>query len=170
MKPGDIMTAVRNFDYNFHLMRNVLALPVQWDLAEVVQALRFIIESFNAGPLEKPLLALPAPPAKPVNGEPVDDEEMVNGDTGTHLEIESESKAAEKELDFVMNALTSGLEVRSDSLQLIIMRLHAFPAHVLTTTMRSMMAHGEIVFFINILRIELADGGMDIYVRRCWRR
>ena len=82
---------------------------------------------------------------------------MTNGDADSNLEIES--KVAEHELDYAMSALTTGLEVRSDTLRVIFARLHAFSHSIITSTMRTMMSHRELVFFIHILRIELADAG-----------
>lgn len=163
LNPGDVMTAIRKLDDDFQLMHDLLSLPVYWEAAEVVQALRLVIQSLNA-PVQQQQqdgpLALPAP-AQP-NGHPTADKdvEMTNGDDH---EIESESElelaAVENELDLVMHALDAGLEVKSDTLRLITSRLHAFPPRSITTLMRSMLSQSEIVFFIHILRIELADGG-----------
>ena len=81
---------------------------------------------------------------------------MTNGDVADpQLELES----AEHELDYAINALDTGLEVRSETLQAIFVRLHEFSHALVTATMRNMMSHRELVFFIHILRMELADAG-----------
>jgi hypothetical protein len=72
---------------------------------------------------------------------------------------ESELEVAEDELDHAVNALTAGLEVRSDALRGIFARLHALNSLDVTSTMRSTMSQDELFFLIHILRIELADGG-----------
>ena len=148
---GDIMAAIRQIDEDFQLMHHLLSLPVHWELEELVQALRILVHSFDSDPQHEQPLALPAPPQQN------DDTDMVNGDADSHLDLES--KVAEHELDYAMNALTTGLEVRSDTLRMVFARLHAFSQPLITATMRAMMSHRELVFFIHILRIELADAG-----------
>lgn len=150
-RPGAIMTAIRAIDGDFHVMRDLLSLPVHWEIAEIVQALRLVIQSFDVPPTEDRILALPAPPT--ANG----NKDLTNGDVDDGFE--NESKNVEKELDLAMNTLSTGLEVRSDTVQEITKRLHAFAPTTITATMREMMSPSEIVFFIHILRIELADGG-----------
>lgn len=151
---GDVMAAIQRIDTDFQLMRNLLVLPVHWDVAEIVQALRFVTQSFDTPAADKRLLALPAPPS--VNGGPDMEHGELNGD---HEEIESESRAAENEIALVMNALDTGLELRSDTLRIILLRLHTFSAGSITAAMREFMTHGELIFFVHMLRIELADGG-----------
>ena len=152
VQPGDIMSAIRQIDDDFQLTHDLLCLPVQWEIAEVVQALRLLVQSFDSPPTTEPQLSL-AETSSQTNG----DTDMVDGDAASDLEFESE--AAEQELDKAMNALTNGLEVRSATLRVILARLHAFPHKVVTTTMRAMMEKRELIFFIHLLRIELADGG-----------
>ena len=145
--PGSIMAAVHPIDADFQLMHDLLDLPVYWEVQEIVQALRIILQSFNNDSSGEPKLALEAPPA--ANG----DEEVPNGDAESELDV------AENELDHAVTALTAGLEVRSDALRSIFARLNTLDSAEVTTTMRSMMSQEELFFLIHILRIELADGG-----------
>jgi len=154
LKSGDVMAAIQRIDTDFQLTRNLLVLPVHWDVAEIVQALRYVTQSFDTPAADKRLLALPAPPS--VNGSPDMEHGELNGD---HEEIESESRAAENEIAVVMNALDTGLELRSDTLRVILLRLHTFSAGSITAAMRESMTHGELIFIVHMLRIELADGG-----------
>lgn len=162
IQPGDVMTAVAEVDDDYQLMYGLLSLPATWELAEVVQAMCLLIRSFDA-PAESnetlgPQLALlEGPDINGDDGAPNGDVSMVNGDADSH--VESESKAAETELEHVERVLMSGLEVRSDTLRVIMERLHVFPARDVTTTMRKMMTQKELIFLIHMLRIELADGG-----------
>ena len=162
IRPGDIMTAISEIDEEFQLMCSLLSLPARWDLSEVIQALCLLIRSFDAtqDPPEQVKGTLSLPSASELNGNgPTSngDVQMVNGDADSH--VESESKAAETELQHVERILMTGLEVRSDTLGVILERFHAFPAVDVTSTMRTMMTAKELVFLIHMLRIELADGG-----------
>ena len=148
-RSGDIMSAIRPIDNDFQLTHHLLSLPVHWEVGEVVQALRLVVKSFDPEPTSDCTLALPTPPQ--ANGN------MVDGDANSQLQLESE--AAEHELEYAMTALTTGLEVRSDTLRVIFARLHAFHQPLVTSTMRAMMSHRDLVYFVHILRIELADGG-----------
>jgi hypothetical protein len=147
LRPGDVMAAIGHIDEDFQLAHDLLLLPVHWDLDEVIQALRLILRSFNTEPPAESQLALPAPPTTNENAQ------LPNGDAESELEV------AESELDHAVNALTAGLEVRSDALRAIFARLHALNSVDVTSTMRSMMSQDELFFLIHILRIELADGG-----------
>ena len=147
MQSGDVMAAIRNMDEDFQLTHDLLHLAVHLDIEEIIQALRTILQSFNTDPPAEAPLALPAPPA--VNG----DIQLPNGDAESELEV------AEDELDHAVNALTAGLEVRSDTLRAIFARLHTLHLSDVTSAMRKMMTQEELFFLVHILRIELADGG-----------
>ena len=151
LKAGDVMGAIKTVDSDFQLMNDLLSLPVHWEVEEVIQALQALLQSFEVSLLREPQLALPEPPK--TNG----NVEMTNGDVDSHLAVESQ--AAEKELEHALTALFTGREVRSDTLREVFARLHAFPQTTVTATMRAMMSHQELIFFIHVLRIELAEGG-----------
>ncbi|KAK5113717.1 hypothetical protein LTR85_010734 [Meristemomyces frigidus] len=152
VQPGDIMTALSSFN-NFQVVHDILGLPVYWELPEVVQVLKLLVQSFetpfDGTASQRALIA----PATSTNG----DVSMLNGDADS--EVESELLATEKDLDRAVSALSTGLEVRSETLRLVLRRLHAFPQRAVTKTMRAMMRHEELIFFMKILRIELLAGG-----------
>lgn len=149
--PGDVMAALVNVGNNFELVHDLLALPVHWDVAEVMQVLRLLIQSFET-PAEGSTLK-PLPTSTYQNG----DLAMTNGDAEAH--VLDESAAAERELDIAISALSSGLEVRSAALRLVLRRLRAFPHSAVTKTMRDLLRHEDIIFLLKVLRIELVDGG-----------
>ena len=151
LQRGDIAIAIADFDGTFELMHDLLDVRASWELPELVQALRSLLLSLSTRPTGAALKALPAPPQ--ANG----DIEMVNGDAESH--VESESALAERELDVALAALSNGLELRSETLRLILDRLTAYPQASVTATMRAMMKHEELFFFMKILRIELLEGG-----------
>lgn len=152
IRPGDIILAIRETDDDFQMILDLLSLPVRWEVQEVVQALRLLVQSFETDLEEEPQLALPAPPV------PNGDVNMTEGEE-VESQVELESKVAENELEYAMTALTTGLEIRSDVLRVIIDHLHAFPQRQVTQTMQEIMSSKELIFFIHVLRIELANGG-----------
>lgn len=155
VKPGDVMVAIRQMDDGFELMHSLLSLTGHWEVEELVQALRLLVQSFEETPVDEPPLALPALPH--VNG----DVPMTNGDdtASSASDLELESKIAEVELDQAMDTLATGLEVRSDSFRVVLAHLRDFPHGQVTTSMRTLMSHRELIFFIHVLRIELAEAG-----------
>ena len=164
--PGNVMLALQPFDEDFQLSHELLSLPAKWEIEEIIQALRAVVQSFDDPANEadnNQTLALPAIPQQP-NGDVL----MANGSTmngnGAHssssdLDLDSEALAAEQELDHALTALSSGLEVRSDTLRLVFARLLSFSPDTITANLRALMSHRELIFFIHVLRIELADGG-----------
>ncbi|WPH01984.1 Hypothetical protein R9X50_00483800 [Acrodontium crateriforme] len=150
---GDIMRAIARFDMNFQLMHDMLTLQIHWTIQDVVVALKLLVQSFETANDHSEQLALCA---RTANGDE-QDIAMTNGDSDQY--IVSESRAAENELDHAMSTLFSGLQVRSAALRIALTRLHAFPQIEVTAAMRTLMTRRELIFFINILRVELEDGG-----------
>jgi hypothetical protein len=149
--PGELARALGTADDSFELLHDVLDLPVFFQTEEIVEALKILIESLDTPSSDISQLALP-PPA------PTDaDIEMEIGDADPSLEVET--LAAEKELHHALSALQNGLEVRSQSLRLIFARLRSFPAKSVKDVLRKRLSQKELVFFIQVLRIELAEGG-----------
>lgn len=148
---GELARALGTADDSFELLHDILELPIFFQTEEVVEALKILIESLDTPSSDIAQLALP-PPA------PTDaDIEMEIGDADSNFEVET--LAAEKELHHALSALQNGLEVRSQSLRLIFARLRSFPQKTVKDVLRKRLSHKELVFFIQILRIELAEGG-----------
>lgn len=146
--PGDIMKAFNELDPALHIMHEWLSWPVHLDIEEVVFGLRSLIESIEG----------PNPAAVNrfiTNGKTED--ATVNGDVDSTIQYESE--AAEVDLAVALSALNDGLDVRSSSFHTIFTRLRAFPASATTKVFRSLLTPSQTVFFIQVLRIELAHGG-----------
>ncbi|KAI5368061.1 Putative U3 small nucleolar RNA-associated protein [Septoria linicola] len=151
--PGDIMTAVSEADPSFGLLHSLLALPAYWDLSEVVQALQVLIASFhdhNGGQNEEAQRLL-------TDG----DVDMVDGadDDRSEPNIEAEEAAALAEVERVTRFLEAGLSTRSSTFRKCLDRLQEFPQKAVTIAMRAQMSQDEIIFFIHIMRMELANGG-----------
>lgn len=152
LKSGDVMKALARMDDDFQLIHDLLLLPVHWDVAEVTEALRIVVRSFDT-PVENDMLALPA------REQPSSDIKSPSNEIESDPDVESETEAAQQELDRAFTALSAGLENRSDALRVILGRLNTYPHKTIVSTMRSMMEQSELVFFIHMLRMELADGG-----------
>ncbi|KAM0722707.1 hypothetical protein Q7P37_002148 [Cladosporium fusiforme] len=148
---GDVARALETADESFELLHDLMELPVFFEIEEVVEALKILIESLDIPSTDISQLALPPPVGTDV------DMEMDFGDADSNFEVET--RAAEKELRQAVSALQNGLEVRSQSLRLIFARLRSFPQKKVKTTLRARLSQKELVFFIQVLRIELAEGG-----------
>jgi hypothetical protein len=145
VRPGDIMRAVNELDPEMHVMHEWLSWPVYLEIEEIIVALASLVKSLQ-GPS-------PAAVAKLITSK--------SEETGNELEttIQAETDAAEADLEFALSALDTGLSVRSASFRTVFTRLHSFPSRSIVERLRTHLAPREVVFFIQILRIELADGG-----------
>lgn len=148
LKPGDVAQAVEEFDPGLQVMQELLSMPIYIEIEEVVYSLKVIVQSLESLPPSAEMKAIEA-------GE--DDDNMVNGELDDAVMRESE--AAETDLAYALAALNEGLAVRSVALQTVFSRLNTFPASTITEALRKSLSQREIVFFIQLLRIELADGG-----------
>ena len=164
---GELARALGTADDSFELLHDVLELPIFFETEEVVEALKILIESLDtpSSDIAQITLPLPAPTEADI--------EMEIGDANSNFEVET--LAAEKELHHAVSALQNGLELRSQSLRLIFARLRSFPQKTVKDVLRNRLSHKELVFFIQILRIELAEGGWtsryidvgnDVYANR----
>ncbi|KAI5268807.1 hypothetical protein E4T47_07509 [Aureobasidium subglaciale] len=145
VRPGDIMKAVNELDPEMHVMHEWLSWPVYLEIEEVIVALASLVDS-----LEDPS---PTAVTKLITSK--SEESSVELETT----IQAETDAAEADLEFALSALDNGLSVRSASLRTVFTRLHSFPSRSIVERLRTHLASREVVFFIQILRIELADGG-----------
>ncbi|KAI7480507.1 hypothetical protein KC351_g6960 [Hortaea werneckii] len=150
---GDVMAALCIFD-NFQLAHALLDLPIHWELPQVVQVLRLMIRSFETPAQAKGSMNALLAPKSTANGD-----KSIQDGAMEETEVESELIAAERELQSAVMAVSTGLEIRSETMRLVIRRLHAYPHRDISLCMRSMMRPEELLFFMKILRIELLEGG-----------
>lgn len=153
--PGDVMDAIGRFDTDFDLMHTLLASPVNWDIAEIVQAAKLLSESFESilGSRQHNLTSSSTGPH--TNGDL--DVTMTNGDTDPNLEYEL--RAAEFALSHAFAELDSSPEGLREILYEIFRRLSAFPKKNVVVALRKMLSHQDLIRFISALRLELALGG-----------
>ncbi|KAK1048943.1 hypothetical protein LTS16_004051 [Friedmanniomyces endolithicus] len=153
-RPGDLTTALFHFDGTFELMHDLLAAGTYWELPEIVEALRLLVVSLGERPAGTAATKIFMPaPASQTNG----DVDVVNDDTDS--QVESEYALAERELEMVSSTLEGGVRVRSEAFRMVLDRLTASPQDMVTKTMRAMMSHDNLFFFMKLLRLELQEGG-----------
>ncbi|KAI7597383.1 hypothetical protein KC346_g14706 [Hortaea werneckii] len=150
---GDVMAVLCIFD-NFQLAHTLLDLPIHWELPQVVQVLRLMIRSFETPAQAKGSMNALLAPKSTANGD-----KSIQDGAIQETEVESELIAAERELQSAVMAVSTGLEIRSETMRLVIRRLHAYPHGDISLCMRTMMRPEELLFFMKILRIELLEGG-----------
>ncbi|KAK5118946.1 hypothetical protein LTR62_000157 [Meristemomyces frigidus] len=163
IRPGDLMTALRDYDGTFGLVHEMLSSSIYWELVELVQALRLLIQSLET-PAEDdskspPPLLITAAASQPRND--VDDEHdttMTTGGSDLESNVEQASTLAQKELDYAISTLTNGIEFRSATLRSVLEKISQHPSTSITNCMRSECTHAELLFFLKLLRIELLSG------------
>lgn len=160
LKPGDLVTSLLNFSNDFLILREVLSFPCRLEISDVTQALKLLVQSFDTTP-SRPNSPFPLPTAGDMTAFRNTQDSATPNKTTTDntTALDNETDLAEHELEQAYQALNHGLEARSDALRHTLVRLHAFPKQDITASMRAMLSHQDLRFFINILRIELADGG-----------
>lgn len=144
---GDIMAAINEVDTNFVLMCDLITLDAHWEIAEVVQGLKILMESFEERDSE--VLA-----RKRLHGlVPMTD------DVDPETQFQAELEAAENQRNVAEEMLASGAAIRSEAFRVLLARLSGFPQKEMSKTMQSKWSQEDILFFIAILRLELIDGG-----------
>ncbi|KAF7189084.1 Uncharacterized protein HII31_09506 [Pseudocercospora fuligena] len=147
--PGDIACAVGEADASFDLLCNLFSLPAFWELPEVVQAIKVLIDSFEEIEETQPQQLL-------TNG----DIDMVDGDGAEKSEVqfEAEEAAAMREIERANNLMEAGI-TRSTAFRKCLVRLQQFDQKDVSSSLRAQMSQNEIIFLIQIMRVELANGG-----------
>ncbi|KAK8189080.1 hypothetical protein IWZ00DRAFT_309136 [Phyllosticta capitalensis] len=148
---SDVIESIIQFDPGMQLLCDVLKGHPALDVHLVVQAIKVLIQSLGNTSFPEIRSQLTARPKD-------------SGETTTIAE--DEEKAFETEADAAAWALAraesfvdNGPSVRSLSLVESLTKLHAFPAPLVTRTLRDSLAHKEITFLIDLLRLELHEGG-----------
>lgn len=174
---GDVVLALASFDSSLAHLHTLLTYCPRLEIEEVANAIKLIILSLDDATLPQPEPIMCTTNGDLSNGyKPIDtfingDHQLTNGDVsmenGDDLkpdEEESEDALAEAAMEDVEDELDRAIDtlekpIRGDSLRQAITKLDSFAPNIITSTLRQQLSHHEIVFFIHILRIELADGG-----------
>jgi hypothetical protein len=75
------------------------------------------------------------------------------------MDFDYEVEEASRALENAQTLLEDGISIRSQALQHAFTRLHTFPASLVTSTLRNILTRPEIEHFMNVLRIQLRNGG-----------
>nr|POF13947.1 uncharacterized protein CFP56_02971 [Quercus suber] len=153
ISPGDVMDAIGRFDTDFQLMHSLLEIPVHWEIAETVQAVKILSESFESILGSRPQTLNALTRKTQTHG----DTDMINGDADPNLEYEL--RAAEFALDHAFAELDSSPEGLREILYEIFRRINTFPPSIIISHFRRMLSHQDLLRLISALRLELALGG-----------
>ncbi|TLD29773.1 hypothetical protein E2P81_ATG06067 [Venturia nashicola] len=174
---GDVVLALANFDPSLAHLHTLLIYYPRLEIEEIVNAVKLIILSLDDAtlPQPEPIISMTngdlSTGYKPIDAMTNGEHQLIDGDVsmtnGDDLKSDSEEtkdalvdaamEDVEDELDRAINTLEK--PNRGDSLRQAITKLDSFAPNIITSTLRQQLSHHEIVFFIHILRIELADGG-----------
>lgn len=146
---GDIMRALNELDPEMHIMHEYLSWPVYIELDEVAIALRTLVKSLDD---PKPGLI-----SKLITSGALDTTSLPSA-LATSDE-QGALEAAEADLQYAAAQLENGLNVRSTSLRTVFHRLHSFPPSSIVAALKTHLQQNHLTFFIQLLRVELADGG-----------
>ncbi|KAK7533469.1 hypothetical protein IWX49DRAFT_546871 [Phyllosticta citricarpa] len=148
---SDVIASIIQFDPGMQLLCDVLKGHPALDVHLIVQAIKVLIQSLETTSFPEIKGQLTARPSE-VGEDAVNPEEDEKA-------FETEADAAAWALARAESFVDHGILVRSHSLLEALTKLHAFPAPVVTQILRDSLTHKEIVFLLDILRMELHEGG-----------
>lgn len=157
---ASLVSAIVRHDPELHNLHTILTQPSRLDVEIIIQAIKVLIQSLVKTPLAQiSQRLLPAPPEDDMEPTKLDRAlvSYENDDIDSHLAL------ASADLDYAETALEGGLLVRAQALRHALLKLHAFPKPMVTRMLRNELSSHELTFFIQMLRIELQDGG---WIRR----
>ncbi|KAF2088055.1 hypothetical protein K490DRAFT_40620 [Saccharata proteae CBS 121410] len=146
---AEVVSAVVDFDSDMHMLCNVLKGHPRLDVDFIAHAVKVLIQSLDNTPLPELKQHLLTDGA----------EDTTAGAEVSNQDFDKEADAAATDLSHAFSTLENGLLVRSHSLLEALTKLHTFPASTITQALRQTLTQHEIIFLIQILRIELQDGG-----------
>ncbi|KAF4543856.1 hypothetical protein BFW01_g10574 [Lasiodiplodia theobromae] len=149
ISPADVIASILNFDPGMQLLCDVLRGHPGLDVDLVVQAIKALVKSLETESFPEIKGQLTN---RPEQSESRDEE-------SADKEFDAEADAAAWALARAESFVDSGILIRSHSLLEALTKLHTFPAPLVSQTLRKSLTHKEIIFLINILRLELHEGG-----------
>ncbi|EKG16982.1 hypothetical protein MPH_05808 [Macrophomina phaseolina MS6] len=149
---SDVIASILNFDPGMQLLCDVLEGHPFLDVDLAVQAIKALVKSLETE-------SFPEIKGQLTN-RPEQDEDTTAGDEeSADKAFNAEADAAAWSLARAESFVDSGIVVRSHSLLKALTTLHAYPGPLVSQTLRKSLTHKEIIFLINILRLELHEGG-----------
>ncbi|KAH9877841.1 hypothetical protein J1614_003058 [Plenodomus biglobosus] len=141
---GDIVKALVDFDADLHILSAVLNHSLFLPVGEVVQSIKLLMQSLDDNDEENEAMKL-----------------LTSGNNQDEMgqDITSELEAASHEIEHALAVLDHGLATRSHTLRPALIRLHTFPAPIVSATLRSMLPRRDLESLIRLLHLELRNGG-----------
>ncbi|KKY21556.1 hypothetical protein UCDDS831_g04201 [Diplodia seriata] len=149
ISPADVIASILNFDPGMQLLCDVLRDHPGLDVDLVVQAIKALVNSLETESFPEIKGQLTNRP------EPSESRDEESADK----EFDAVADAAGWALTRAESFVDAGIPIRSHSLREALTKLHTFPAALVSQTLRKSLTHKEIIFLINILRLQLHQGG-----------
>jgi hypothetical protein len=143
---GDIVKALVEYDPDLHILSAVLNHHHFLPVGEVAQAIKLLLQNIDDEPKENEATKLLTNGTAPLEAD-------------MDLDINTELDAASHEIDHALSVLDHGLLTRSHTLRPALIRLHTFPASIISSTLRSMLPRRDLESLIRLLHLELKNGG-----------
>ncbi|GAM89011.1 hypothetical protein ANO11243_070450 [Dothideomycetidae sp. 11243] len=142
-----VLIGLANVDPTLSLVGQFISWPFHIDLEVIACALEIAIKSLDS-PIGQPKLSLEEAPSNQTQESALEDDSVANA-----------SRAAEEDLALAIASLNEGTTIRGGLLRSIFDRLSAFEDGAIVKSFAKVLSPRHLVFLINLLRIELADGG-----------
>ncbi|GME43875.1 uncharacterized protein LTHEOB_6522 [Neofusicoccum parvum] len=149
---SDVIASILNFDPGMQLLCDVLRGHPGLDVDLVVQAIKALVKSLETE-------SFPEIKGHLTNRPDQIEDTSSRDEESADKEFDIEADAAAWALARAESFVDSGILVRSHSLLEALTKLHTFPSSLVSQTLRKSLTHKEIIFLINILRLELHEGG-----------
>ncbi|KAF1815186.1 hypothetical protein P152DRAFT_512462 [Eremomyces bilateralis CBS 781.70] len=143
----DLVSSFIRYDPEMRLLRELLFLHRYLDAPTVVEAVRAVIRSLRTE--DHGFHTTTESNDDTADGKKDHDEALLD------LEVEE----ASRDLDLALATLEHGEAIRGQTLWQALTILHSFPSTTIVATLRDSLTTQEIIFLIQLLRIELAHGG-----------
>lgn len=144
LRDGDIVNAIVEYDSDLHILSAMLNHGSFLPAGEVVQAIKVQMAGMDSTSKSEHALL--------TNGAEPSEDDM-------QAELAQELDAATQDLDHALTLLDKGLLIQSNTLRPALIRLHTFPANIITSTLRSSLSRGEMESLIRLLHAQLRNGG-----------
>lgn len=153
--PQDVVTALAFYDPSLVLLAGFFAQSNHLDLPGTVKSLGLFLRSFDTPQSidESKLLSYPSN-VRSANGMTSQTSESLDDD------LAGVERAATKDIAIATSVLEDGLQIRSNALSHVAQRLAScFPRSEVTVALQKHLAEHDITLLIELLRIELVNGG-----------
>lgn len=149
---SDIIASILDFDPGMQLLCDVLEGHPLLDVELSGQTIKALVKSLETE-------SFPEIKGQLTNRPEQNEESSTRDEESADKEFNAEADAAAWSLARAESFVDTGLSVRSQSLLKALVTLHAYPGPLVSQTLRKSLTHKEILFLINILRLELRAGG-----------